>query len=194
MRVVCSMSTVYKHHGKPICRNFYVKLHGIGHHKLDCSVAHLKKNGLLIWQKNWSRRKSNTRSINVLSTKIVLYQNFAEAHAIKFLGWVPGSKAYNIYISYHQRRLRVLSTLGVSSSVRTVVGFTTFSNLWHPLLPFVISSRPATYLGWVSQLNNTLINEWVYSKWQCNQQLTYLIDEEQQVREPAPWFHLFTIT
>jgi len=153
--------TVYKHHGKQVCRNFFLKLHGIGHHRLDSLVTHLKKNGLSIRQKNSGGRKSNARSINFSSTKNVVsfLSNFAEEHAIKLPGRVPGFKAYNISLLPSEMTKSFVYSQYVSSSVGTVVGSSTFSNLWHSLLPFVISSRPATDLCWVCQSNNTLINK-----------------------------------
>jgi len=156
--------TFYMHYGKSVCKQFFLKLHNIGHHRLDNLVAHLKQNGLSIRQKRSGGRKNNTRSINFHSTKNVVsfLSNFTEEHGIKLPGRVPGFKTYDISLLPSEMTKYYVYSQYVSvcsSKSGTIVGFTTFRSIWSSLLPFIILSKPATDLCWVCQLNNALINK-----------------------------------
>lgn len=154
--------TNYYHEGRPVCRDFFMKIHLIGKDRLGNLLKHLKSNGLTVRSKRSGGRKCNSRAFSheVTSNVFSFVSNFAEQHGIKLPGRIPGYKNYDLaLLPSHMTKDSVYNIYKESvHEASSTVGLSSFKRLWKELLPFVIISKPATDLCWTCQKNNNLIS------------------------------------
>lgn len=154
--------TRYFHHGHEVCRKFFENIHCVGKDRLGNLMTHLKNEGLTIRRKKSGGRKANTRALSHETTNGIfsfLY-NYAEEHAIKLPGRIPGFKDFKLSLLPSElTKERVYDKYQLSLGVDDrKVALTTFKNIWRSLLPYIVINRPATDLCWTCQKNNTIIS------------------------------------
>ena len=113
---------------------------------------------------NSRKRPHNALSFESVNYITTLITNYSEQHGLVLPGRVPGysrtdilllpssTSKHSVWLDYQQAASR--ST--VSTDIRAV-GYTTFCNIWHTLLPHLVKMKPMSDLCWTCQQNSTKV-------------------------------------
>lgn len=177
--------TDYFHHGHKICVEFFKYLHSIGKDKLAALQEHYRANGVESRQhKNKKRQPRHALKYEDTRRVVDFILNFAEAHAIHLPGRTPkhwitdvqllptDCTKVGVYIQY--------KSAAEESNVR-VVSERTFRDLWHKLLPFIRTTKPASDLCWTCQQGTRKLMEAQNKADECKQQILKELQTHQQI-------------
>ena len=154
--------TSFQHHGKPICRNMFLFLHGISKKKLFNIKSSLSKNGIAPRvHGNTKRLPANTMTLQSVEYVVRFLLSYTEQHGLLLLGRVPGYSRDDIKLlpsSISKRGIWNVYTEAASGDDSVhVVAYSTFCQLWRKLLPSIWLMKPMTDLCWTCQRNSTAI-------------------------------------
>jgi len=115
-------TTAYHHHGRTVCRNTFLFLHGVGSCHLKAIKYHYLANGLVPRRHgNTGRVPSNALSLEDVQHVVHFILHYAEAFAILLPGHIPGYKRDDVQL------------LPCSTTRRSVVAKTGMQKLTHSL-------------------------------------------------------------
>jgi len=153
-------TTAYRHHGRTVCRNTFLFLHGVGSCRLKAIKSHYLANGLVPRRHgNTGRVPSNTLSLEDAQHVVHFILHYAEANAILLPGRIPGYKRDDVQLlpCSTTRRSVWLIYQEARELLYKMAAYSTFCKLWKDLLPQIVVAHPMTDLCWTCQQNSTAI-------------------------------------
>lgn len=136
-------------HGLPICRTFFLFLHGISKERLRQVADHLFHYGLSHRPSKYERPKQFF-SVEEAEVVCLFLLNFGKAHAIQMRGNRPAHWKHDVFLLPLEMTKKYvydffcLSTM--SSNIGINIGFGKFCGMWRELAPFLLVTRPTVDL------------------------------------------------
>ena len=150
-----TQSRNFYHHGFRICRDVFKSLHDISQDKLTRLITHYKVAGVEARvYRNKRKRPANALKFDVTHAVVNFVVNYAEANAILLPGRTPGHWKSDVKLlptNCTKKTVYMQYCGSVDAAGTRKVLLRTFRRLWHQLLPFIVTMRPATDLCWHCQ-------------------------------------------
>ncbi len=154
-------TTFYYHHGLRVCRKTFLFLHGVGEFRLKAVKASYRTCGLATRRHGLiGRTPANALVLEDVQQVVRFIRQYSESNAILLPGRIPGYKRDDIQIlpsSTTKRAVWLLYTEVTSSLSVKSAAYSTFTDIWRRLLPYIVVGRPMTDLCWTCQKNSALI-------------------------------------
>lgn len=143
--------TTYLHQGLPVCRQVFLFLHNVGPRAFKTIRMSCRHDGIAPRVHGNKRRlPPNALSFEETRGVVAFIQNYAEEHAIMLLGRVPGYRKTDLQLlPCHTTKYlvwKVYSSVAAQQSGMRCIAYSTFCQLWSPLLSNILPTRPMTDL------------------------------------------------
>lgn len=149
------------HQAKPICRETFRFLHGIGEKKLKNVSKALRLGGIgPRVHGNTRRLPKHTLTLSSVEYIIRFLLNYCEQHGLLLPGRVPGYSSTDVKLLPSSKSKRGIWSIYREAAEQNTavhsVAYSTFCRLWKAQLPYIIIMKPMTDLCWTCQQNSYL--------------------------------------
>ena len=143
--------------GRPICKDMFLHLYGIGYSRFQRLKEHNEEHGICPrTHGNTNRVPENATPHSTIKDFRIFIENYVEENGIILLGRIPGFKSTDVRVlSSSESKMSVWwvyhSTCEVSN--KRAVSYRKFIQLWQDFFPDVVVAKPMTDLCFTFQQN-----------------------------------------